>query len=160
MSEKFINDNTPWKNNEFLDLPFMRELLVDPKTSQRSDIYHTRKNTNQSNKFFYSINKKDTTVDMKPLADILERRQEEVQPLINDLIWNQKNAQDLSIQMNEQPNENLHGISGQLAEGAMEVKRVLESILGHEVPKDIPLDVLARKLTFEGKKSLVALAIK
>ena len=160
MSEKFINDNTPWKNNEFLDLPFMRELLVDPKTSQRSDIYHTRKNTDQSNKLLEEINKKDTTVDMKPLADILQRQQEEVKPLINDLIWNQKNAQDLSIQMNEQTNENLHGISGQLAEGAMEVKRVLESILGHEVPKDIPLDVLARKLTFEGKKSLVALAIK
>lgn len=49
LSNKLINDNTPYLNRYTLDLPFYRELFVDPKTSTRSDIYHTRKNTEETN---------------------------------------------------------------------------------------------------------------
>lgn len=79
MSEKFLNDNSTWKNNVFLDLPFWREVFTDPKTSQRADIYHTRKNTEQTNKLLEVLKNKNSDIDLHSLAETINRPQEEVQ---------------------------------------------------------------------------------
>lgn len=60
MANNWINDNTPWKNNIFLDLPFWREVFTDPNTSQRADIYQTRQNTEQANRLLEAIKDKDS----------------------------------------------------------------------------------------------------
>jgi|GEM_PF-2117148 len=95
MAKNWINDNTPWKNDLFLDLPFWREVFTDPNTSQRADIHHTRNNTEKTNKLLEAINNKEQGVDISSLAEALQRPQAEVQSLINDLIRNQKNTQDI-----------------------------------------------------------------
>lgn len=160
MSEKLLNNNTPWKNNIFLDLPFWREVFTDPNTSQRADIYHTRQNTEHANKLLEAIKDKESWLNMASLAEALQRPKEEIQPLINDLIWNQKNTQDTIAHTGQQTQEWLDAISSQVAAWALEIKGTLEHILWHEVPKDIPLHILGKKLTAEWKQSIVALAAK
>ena len=160
MSEKFLNDSSEWKNNIFLDLPFWREIFTDPKTSQRADTYHTRKNTEQANRLLEAIKNKDSWVDIGSLAQALQRPQEEIQHLMNDMVWNQKNTEHIIAHTGQQTQEWLDTISSQVAAWALEIKSTLEQLLWHEVPKNIPLHVLGRTLTAEWKQSLIALAAK
>jgi len=160
MTKNWINDNTPWKNEFFLDLPFWREIFTDPKTSQRADTYHTRKNTEQANRLLEAIKNKDSWVDIGSLAQALQRPQEEIQHLINDMVWNQKNTEHIIAHTGQQTQEWLDTISSQLAAWALEIKSTLEQLLGYEVPKNIPLHILGKTLTAEWKQSLIALAAK
>lgn len=159
MSLKILNDNTPHLNHIFLDMPFYRELFVDHKTSQRADTYHTRKNTWRTNQLLSEL-----LSQWKNMND--PRVKEDYSKLLSDfLISSQKWNDAISGWLNNLSHNMqwlwswIENISSNMENFAYQMSDSLESIYGSNLPENISLVDIGRKLSYYGKRTIVSLYI-
>lgn len=159
MSLNILNDNTPHLNHIFLDMPFYRELFVDHKTSQRVDTYHTRKNTWRTSELLWQLLSK-----WKNMND--PKAKEDYSKLLSDFVIN-------SQKWNEAIGGWLHNlshdiqwlwswienISSNMENFAYQMSDSLESIYGSNLPENVSLLDIWRKLSYYGKRTIVSLYI-
>ena len=157
MSSKILNDNTPYLNHSFLDMPFYREIFVDHNTSQRVDTYHTRRNTWRTNQLLSELlsqwkNMNDPRVKeeySKLLSDLLISSQKWTDSISGWLYDLSYNMQWLWVW--------IENISSNMENFAYQMSDSLETIYGSSLPEDLSLVDIGRKLSYYGKRTIVSL---
>jgi len=159
MSEKLINDNTPYFNRHILDLPFYRELFVDHKTSTRADIYHTRKNTQETNKNLAEIINQWKNNNITSLKDDYSK-------LISDVIVSSQQwynniwswLDNISGWLSDLWYW-IDGLSNNIESFTYELQDSIASIYGSSIPEWKSFVDIWRDFSFNGKRAIVSLYI-